>query len=73
MKKLLSDPLLLCLVTTVMIFDGSKIAKSVPFRIPQGTFIPSLVPIGPAVSEKTIFEGNNIKNSQKKKNIEKGQ
>ena len=39
-----------------MFFDGSKIPTSVLRRIPQGTFIPSFVPIGQVVSEEKSFE-----------------
>ena len=33
----------------------------------QGTFIPSLVPIGQVVSEERMFERNNIKKAKKSK------
>ena len=39
-----------------LLFDGSKISMSVLGRIPKGTFIPSLVPIGLVVSEEKSFE-----------------
>ena len=39
-----------------MFFDESKIPTTVLCMISQGTFIPSLVPIGPVVSEKKSFE-----------------
>ena len=38
-----------------MFFDGSNIPTSVLCKIPQGTFIPTLVPIGQAVSEEKGF------------------
>ena len=37
-----------------MFFDGQKIPTSVLCRIPQGTFIPSLVTMGKVVSEKSF-------------------
>ena len=64
-EKLLSDAFVLFLVTAAMFFDRSKIPTPVLCRIPQGTFIPSLVPINQVVSEENIFEINNIKNSKK--------
>ena len=54
-EKILSDPYVLFLVMAVMFFDRSKIPKSVLCRIPQGTFIPSLIPIGQVVSEVKYF------------------
>ena len=50
-EKLLPDLYVLSLVTVVMLFDGSKISTSVLCRIPQGTFIQSLVSIGHVVSD----------------------
>ena len=55
-KKLLSDPYVLFVVKATMFFDGSKIPTSVQCRIPQGTFIPSLFPIGQVVSGEKSFE-----------------
>ena len=55
-KKLMSDPYVLFLVTVAMFFDRLKIPTSVLCRIPQGTFIPSLVPIGQVESEEKSFE-----------------
>ena len=49
-----------------MFFNRSKMPKLVLFRIPQGTFLPSLVPSGQVVSEKKIFERSNIKIAKKK-------
>ena len=54
-EKLLSDPFVLFLVTAAMFFDGSKIPTTVLCTIPQGTFIPSSVPLGQVVSEEKIF------------------
>ena len=45
-------PFVLFLVMEPMFFDGAKIPTIVQCRIPQETFIPSLVPIGQVVSEK---------------------
>ena len=54
-----------------MFFDGSKLPTSVLWRIPQGTFILSLVPIGQVVSDQKIFvERNKIKNREIK--VKKG-
>ena len=39
-----------------MFFDGSKIPTTVLSRIPNGSFIQNLVPIGQAVSEEKSFE-----------------
>ena len=55
-EKLLSDPYVLILVMAAMFSDRSKIPMTVLCRIPQGTFIPSLVTIGQVVSEKKSFE-----------------
>ena len=55
-EKLLSDPCVLFLVPTA--------------KIPKGTFILSLVPVGQVMSEEKIFERNDIKKG-KKKNREK--
>ena len=55
-EKQLSDPSVLFLVTAAMFFDRSKIPTSVLCRIPQGTFIPNLFPIGLVVSEEKSFE-----------------
>ena len=51
-----SDRYVLFLVMTVMFFDGLKIPTSVLCRLPQGTFIPSFVPIGQVVSVEKSFE-----------------
>ena len=53
-KNTQSDPYILFLVA--MFFNGSKIPTPVLCRIPQETFIPSLVPIGQVVSEEKSFE-----------------
>ena len=53
------------LVMAAMFFNRSNYPTSVLCRIPQDTFIPSLVPIGQVVSEEKIFERNNIENSKK--------
>ena len=57
-EKLLSDPYVLFLVTgnSSQFFDESKIPTSVLCRIPEGTFIPSLVPTGQVLSEEKSFE-----------------
>ena len=54
-EKLLFDPYVVFLVTVAMFVDESKIPTSVLSRIPQGTFIPSLVLISQVVSEKKNF------------------
>ena len=48
--------------------DRSKIQTSVLCRIPKGTFLPSLVPIGEVVSEEKTFERKNRKNRKKRRN-----
>ena len=63
-EKLLSDPYVLFLVMAAMFFDKSKILTTVLCRIPQGSFMLSLVSYGKVVSEEKIFERNNIKNSK---------
>ena len=55
-EKLLSDTYVPFLVTVAMFFDGSKIPTSVLCKIPKGTFIPSLVPIGQVVTEEKILD-----------------
>ena len=65
-EKLLSDPYVLFLVMVAMFFNRSKILISVLCMTPQGTFIPSLVPIGQEVTEEKIFERDNIKNNKKR-------
>ena len=57
----------LFLVTTAMFFDRSKIPSPVVCRIPQGTFITSLVPIAQihVVSAEKIFERNTLKIAKK--------
>ena len=55
-EKLLSDRDVLFLVTVAMFFDGSQIPTSGLCTIPQGPFIPNLVPIGRVVSEEKSFE-----------------
>ena len=55
-EKLLSDPYVIFIVTAAMLFDGSKISTLILRSIPQGTSIPSLVPIGEVVSEEKGFE-----------------
>ena len=54
-KKLLSNPYVLFIVKAAMFFDGSKIPTLFLCRIPQGTFISSLVQIGRVVSEEKSF------------------
>ena len=54
-EKLLSDPYFLFLVTAAMFFDESNIPKTKLCKIPQETFIPSLVSIGQIVSEEKNF------------------
>ena len=56
MPKTTVDPYVLFLVTAAMFIDGSKIPRIVLCRIPQGTFIASLNPIGQVVSEKNSLE-----------------
>ena len=51
-----TDPYVLFLVKVAIFFDRSKIPSSVLCTIPQGTFIPSLVPIDQVVSEEKSFE-----------------
>ena len=51
-EKLLSDPYVLFVVTAAI----PKIPTSVLYRIPQGTFIPRLDPIGQVVREEKSFE-----------------
>ena len=58
MRKLLSDPYVLFLVTAAMYFDRSKIPKPALCRIPYGTFITSLVLIGQVMSEKKSLKKN---------------
>ena len=55
-KNLLSDPYVLFSVTVAMFFSESKIPTSILCRIPQGTFITSLIPIRHIVSEEKSFE-----------------
>ena len=52
MRKTTVWPLCSILVMSVVFFDESKIPTSLLCRIPQGTFIPSLVPISPVVSKE---------------------
>ena len=70
-KNQLSDPYVIFLVTAAMFFNGSRIPPLVLFKIPQGTFITTLVYVGHVVSEKNSFRRNHIK--KKKKKLKKGQ
>ena len=65
-EKLLSNPYVLFLVPTSMLFNKTNISTSFLCRIPKETFIQSWVPIGQVWSKEKIFERNNIQNSFKK-------
>ena len=69
-EKLMSDPYVLFLVMAAMFFDESKIPTSILCRISQETFIPSLVLIGPVVSEKGYLKEITLKIA--KKTLKKG-
>ena len=47
---------MLFLVTAAIFFNKIEIPTSVPFKISQGTFIPSLALIGQVVSGENSFE-----------------
>ena len=55
-KNYCLTPMFYFLVKEAMFFDGSEIPTWVLCTIPQGTFIPSLVPISKVVSEENSFE-----------------
>ena len=59
-------PYVLFSVTVTMFLDRSKIPTGVLCRIPQETFVTSLVLIDQVVSEEKTFERNNIKNIKKR-------
>ena len=55
-EKLLSVPYVLFLVMAAMFLTDQKSSHQLLCRIPQETFISSLVSIGQVVSEEKIFE-----------------
>ena len=55
-EKLLSDPYVLFLVKAAMFLDGSNIPTTFLWKIPQETFIPSLIQTGQVVSGEKSLE-----------------